>query len=128
MKRVKFLLVFVFLLVGTLTVLAFTSDKYHKHALAIQCLRYTGPQIVFPPYTELLQAGYWSTQLGNPSPNPCNIGEDICAICFDNTQLTANEARQILWEYYRDHGFWPASGTPIIISGKVVWVYTKTIE
>lgn len=128
MKRLKFLLVFVFLLVGTLTVFAFTNNKYHKQILGIQCLRYTGPQILNPPYLVLLEPAYWTTIVENPF-SICNGGEDICAICFENSQVTPTQARQILWEYYRDHGFYPPNGNSIShVSGKVIWVYTKEIE
>lgn len=122
MKRLKFLLVFVFLLVGTLTVMSFTNDKYRKSSTAWQCLRYTGPQPILSG-TEILNPSYWTTMLQNPFPT-CDGGYDLCAMCFDNFTLPVSDARQALYDYFRDNDAFPPNGGAIFYNGKMIQVYT----
>lgn len=126
MKRVKFLMIYVFLLAGSLTMLAFTSDKYHKSPLALQCLSYTGPLVPFSS-SDILNPLNWSPMTGTPNTYCDGLSFDLCAICFENTTMTANEARQILYDYYRENNeSFPTHGSfASNYSGKKVWVYLK---
>lgn len=124
MKRIKFLLVFVFLLVGTLTVLAFSSDKYHTSTLSPQCIGFNGYQRPIDAI-DLLDENNWSPISGHPAAS-CDDGPDLCGICFDNFSVTADEAREILFDYYDYYGIIPAHDSPIFgAGGKVIWVYRK---
>lgn len=129
MKRLKFLLVFVFLLVVTLTVFAFTNDKYRSSPQTWQCLRYTGTQSLIDP-SVLLNSLNWTSMLEDPQMY-CYAGYDLCAICFDPFKVTPNEARQILYDYVRYNGYTlPPHGANIYALGsglKYIVVY-KTME
>lgn len=128
MRRIKFLLVFVFLLVGTLTLFGLTNDKYRKSPLAWECLRYTGTQIMVNPLV-LLNSNNWTSMLSDPQEY-CLAGYDLCAICFDSFKVTPNEAKQILYDYVRAFGYLPAHGAAVYASGngtKYIVVY-KTME
>ncbi|SMC54593.1 hypothetical protein [Pedobacter africanus] len=122
MKRIKFLLVFVFLLVGTLTVLALSNKGHHKSVLTTECLRYQGVQPATP--ISILDPINWSSMLSNPGVF-CNDGDFLCAICFDNFQMTPSEARQILSNYQLAHGTLPLHGQSISNGGRQVTVYLK---
>lgn len=124
MKRLKFLLVFAFLSVGTLTVMSFTNKKYHKSALIWGCLQYNGPQPMSTPLS-ILYSSNWSNMLVPPFPY-CSGGYDLCAICFDNLTTTPNEAMQILYDYYVTNESFPPNGGAIYgFDGKMVVVYKK---
>lgn len=122
MKRLKFLLVFVFLLVGTLTVFAFTNGKYHK-AVFWECLKYNGPQPGSPISYE--NSTNWSAYFGSVS-SLCRGGWELCAICFDNFSTTPSMAREVLINYYLDNGSLPLHGQTIVgYGGHLVTVYLK---
>ncbi|MNY47516.1 hypothetical protein D3C86_1827930 [compost metagenome] len=126
MKRVKFLLVFVFLLVGTLTVLAVTSNKYRKSALILQCLIYQGPQPISS--SDIIDSGYWNPIPLNPAGNYCRGGETLCGICYDTNNTTADQARDAVYDYYVDNGLFPSHGVTILgNNGKMVTVYLKQL-
>lgn len=125
MKKVKLLLVFVFFLVGTLTVLAFASGKYHKAPMFTECLKYTGPRPSNP--FDLIDPGNWTSTFETPYIS-CRGGWDICIICFDNFNTTPQQAREILFDYCLDHGF-PGHGQSIFtFDGKSVTVYLKAVQ
>ncbi|WP_316812911.1 hypothetical protein [Pedobacter heparinus] len=105
MKRVKFLLVFAFLLVGALTVLAFTNDNYRKQAMLMQCLKYNGP--VPATASSIVNSANWSTVIGIPNLL-CRGGWELCAICFDNGTTTPAQATFILSEHVRVYGALPS--------------------
>ncbi|SMC88678.1 hypothetical protein SAMN04488524_3219 [Pedobacter africanus] len=119
-------MVFVLLLVGTLTVFALSSDSYRKHAVFQECIKYNGPQNpVFP--TDILEQNNWNSLIGNPFPY-CFGGSKLCAICFENMNLTPADARWILYDYYIMNASFPMNGSPITDSnGNTIWVYTKSL-
>lgn len=126
MKRLKFLMAFVFLLVGTLTLLSFTNHKYRKEALTTQCLKYIGPHDYLLDY-HILQSVNWTSAFTHPEEY-CMSGPYLCAICYDSFSTTPNQARQILYDYYRNVGHLPVDGAVIFgLNGKSIVVY-KTIE
>lgn len=129
MKRVKFLLAFVFLLVGTLTVLALSNDRHQKSAAGVQCLRYTGPQPVDTYSLWITNPVYWEPNYVQPNIF-CGDGWALCVICFDTASTSANEARQLLYDYYELHGSLPISGQTItnFYGTKQATVHLKDIE
>jgi hypothetical protein len=127
MRRLKFLLVFVFLLVGTLIVFAFTNDKYRQSTLALQCLKYNATNNpVYPP--DLVNPWNWTSTFGSPSPS-CIGGTLLCGICFDTINTTAAQATQLLYEYHRATGSFPLHGQTIFgLNGQSVTVYKTEVE
>lgn len=125
MKRLKFLLVFVLMLVGTFTVLAFTSDKFHRGTLIRECLMYEGTHHPAILAAEIVNSDNWTPMPQFPNLY-CPGGFYLCAICFDNSQVTQFEAMDILRYYYQTNGSLPAHGQTIYgPGGKLVTVYLK---
>lgn len=121
MKRLKFLIVFVFLLVGTLTVMAFTNNNYRKQAVIMQCLKYTGPVPARPIY--IVNFSNW-TSFGGGVHNLCPDGWELCAICFDTFDTTQGQALQMVADHYREYGTLPSHGSTITnYMGSYVTVY-----
>lgn len=129
MKRLKFLLAFAFLLVGTLTALAFTSDSYHK-VIGSTCLKWNKSED--PTYNnraQLLDPANWVSMSAPPLPdfyNTCNGIDELCAICFQAISTTPAQARGLLYNYFEQTGYFPPN-THILAgpNGQRTQVYLK---
>lgn len=79
MKRLPILFTAVLLTVGVIALSAFSSDSYHKKALATTCFKFTGTNPSDP--AQITNPALWAPQ--NPITSVCNDGATFCGICFD---------------------------------------------
>ncbi|QEC40303.1 hypothetical protein [Pseudobacter ginsenosidimutans] len=134
MKSLATILISLLFVASTTYAFALNSKSYKKHAFGLKCFDYVNSRFDNLDYASIDQItlsainnpGNWAITSSNPQVE-CNPSHFLCAICFDDTQLSMSQALTITWTFYVTYGYLP-HGSDVDPSDKTVLTWLRDID